>query len=85
MVEETGRTAKVDESEIEDELADLEDRHVLLPPDLVACSGRPVVVVHDDVHKEVHGDDGPRDGSPAVQLGVAEDCRRRVVVDVQEG
>lgn len=39
------RTGKVDDEEVDDELADLEGRKVLLPPDLVAGSGHEVVVV----------------------------------------
>lgn len=42
-------TAEVDQAQIKDELCDLHDGNVSLPPDLVACSCSPVVVVHDDV------------------------------------
>lgn len=78
-------TAKVDKTEIEDELGDLKDRHVSLPPDLVASSGSPVVVVHDDVDEQVEGDDGPGDRGATVELRVAENGGSRVMVDVQEG
>lgn len=39
---------------------------------------------HQDVNEEVEGDDDPGDGSPAIELGVAEDGSRGVVEHVQE-
>lgn len=39
---------------------------------------------HQDMDKEVEGDDDPRDRRASVKLGVAEDGRGGVVEDVQE-
>lgn len=39
---------------------------------------------HEDMHKEVEGDDDPRDGGASIELRVAEDGGRGVVEDVEE-
>lgn len=82
---EVGVGGEVDEAQVDDELGDLQDSDVLLPPDLDAARGLEVVPVHDDVDGEVEGDDDPRDGGVAEQLSVAEQGGGAVVVGVQEG
>ena len=44
---------------IKDELGDLADGDVLLPPDADASRALEVVPVHDDVDGQVECDDGP--------------------------
>jgi hypothetical protein len=46
-------------TEIEDELGDLANRDVLLPPDADAARALEVVPVHDHMDSQVEGDDGP--------------------------
>ena len=82
---EVGVGGEVDEAEVDDELGDLEDGDVLLPPDADATRGLEVVPVHDDVDGEVEGDDDPGDGGVAEELGVAEKSGGTVMVGVQEG
>ena len=72
-------------TKIQNELGDLADCDVLLPPDADATGGLEVVPVHDDVDGEVEGDDNPGDGGVAEELGVAEKSGGTVVVGVQEG
>ena len=81
---EVGVGGEVDEAEVDDELGDLEDGDVLLPPDADATRGLEVVPVHDDVNGEVEGDDDPGDGGVAEELGVAEKSGGTVVVGVEE-
>lgn len=76
---------EVDEAEVDDELGDLQDGDVLLPPDADAARGLEVVPVHDNVDGEVEGDDDPGDGGVAEELGVAEESGGTVVVGVEEG
>jgi hypothetical protein len=82
---EVGVGSEVDEAEVDNELGDLEDGDVLLPPDADATRGLEVVPVHDDVDGEVEGDNNPGDGGVAKKLGVAEKSRGTVVVGVEEG
>lgn len=79
-----GVGAEVDESEVEDELDDLEGGQVLLPPDADTGSRAHVVVVHQDVDGQVEGDGDPGDGGVATELDEAEDHGHRVVEVVQE-
>ena len=79
---EVGIGCEVDESEINDELHDLEHGDVFLPPDADAARRLEVVPVHDDVDEEVQGDGHPGDGGDADELGVAEEGGRAVVVGV---
>jgi hypothetical protein len=82
---EVGVRGEVDEAEVDNELGDLEDGDVLLPPDADAAGGLEVVPVHDNVDREVKGDDDPGDGGVAEELGVAEEGGGTVVVGVEEG
>ena len=82
---EVGVGGEVDEAEVDDELGDLEDGDVLLPPDADATRGLEVVPVHDDVDGKVEGDDNPGDGGVAEELGVAKKSGGTVVVGVEEG
>jgi hypothetical protein len=50
---EVGIRGEVDEAQVDDELSDLEDGDVLLPPDADSTRGLEVVPVHDDVDGEV--------------------------------
>lgn len=82
---EVGVGGEVDEAQVDDELGDLQDCDVFLPPDADAARGLEVVPVHDDVDGEVESDDDPGDGGVAEQLGVAEQGGGSVVVGVEEG
>ena len=84
-VGEVGVRGKVDKAEVDDELDDLHDGDVFLPPDADAARGLKVVPVHDDVHRQVEHDRHPGDGRVAEELGVAEKGGRAVVVGVEEG
>jgi hypothetical protein len=46
-------------TEVENELGDLANGDVLLPPNADASRALEVVPVHDDVDSQVEGDDGP--------------------------
>ena len=71
-------------TQIDNELHNLHDGDVLLPPDTDTARGLEVVPVHDDVDHEIQSDWYPRDGGVADELGVAEQRRRSVVVGVEE-
>jgi hypothetical protein len=82
---EVGVRGEVDESEIDDELDDLETGNPLLPPNTDTTSALEVVPVHDDVNEEVQDDGNPRDGSGTDELSVAEKSGSTMVVAVEEG
>jgi hypothetical protein len=82
---EVGVGGEVDEAQVDDELGDLQDGDVLLPPNADATRSLEVVPVHDDVDGEVEGDDNPGNSGVAEELGVAEKGGGTVVVGVQEG
>jgi len=82
---EVGVGGEVDEAEVDDELRDLQDGDVLLPPNLDAARGLEVVPVHDDVDEQVEGYGHPGDGGVADELRVAEEGGCAVVVGVEEG
>jgi len=71
-------------TKIEDELHDLANCDVLLPPNADAARALEVVPIHDDVNSQVQGDDWPRNGGVADELGVAEHSGRAMVVGVKE-
>lgn len=50
---------KVDESEIDDKLDDLQACHPLLPPDANTSSALEVIPVHDDVDCKIQSDWNP--------------------------
>jgi hypothetical protein len=50
---------RIQRTKIENELGDLANSNVLLPPDANASRALEVVPVHDDVNSQVQGDDGP--------------------------
>ena len=72
-------------TKIQNELGDLADCDVLLPPDADAARALEVVPVHDNVNSQVQGNDGPRNGSVADKLGVAKHGSCAMVVGVEEG
>jgi hypothetical protein len=82
---EVGVGREVDKAQVDDELGDLQDGDVFLPPNADATGGLEVVPVHDDVDGEVEGDDNPGNSGVAEELGVAEKSGGTVVVGVQEG
>ena len=82
---EVGVCCKVNKAEIDDELDDLKARDPLFPPDANASRRLEVVPVHDNMDKEVDGDDDPGDGSQPNELCVAEKGSCAVVIGVQEG
>ena len=51
--------AGIRRTEVEDELSNLADGDVLLPPDADASRALEVVPVHDNVYSQVESDDGP--------------------------
>ena len=71
-------------TEVEDELDNLHDGDVSLPPDANAARALEVVPVHDDVHHQVERDGHPRHGRAANELRVAKEGRGTVVVSVKE-
>jgi len=71
--------------EINNELSDLHGGQVLLPPYLLATSGCIVVIIHENVNREVEGDDDPGDAGAAVKLSKAQESSHSVVVHMQEG
>lgn len=75
---------EVDEAKIDDELGDLHDSDVLLPPYLDTSRSLEVIPVHDHMNHEVEGDWNPRDGCVAKQLGVAEESSRAMVVGMEK-
>lgn len=79
-----GSVLRARHTEIEDELHNLHDGDVLLPPDLDATSALEIVPVHDNVDGEIEGDNHPRDGRTADELRVAEKSRSAMVVSVEE-
>jgi len=76
--------AEVDREEINNELGDLHRGQVLLPPNLLATSGCVVVVIHEDVNREVEADDDPGDASATVELGKAQESSDSMMVYVKE-
>lgn len=82
---EVGVRGKVNEAKVDDELEDLHDGDVLLPPDADATGGLEVVPVHDDVNHQVEDNGNPGDGGVAKKLGVAEKSGGTVVIGVEEG
>ena len=58
-------------TKVENELGNLANCDVLLPPDANAARALEVVPVHDNVDHQIEGDRNPRDGGQANQLGVA--------------
>ena len=51
--------SKIDKSEVEDELHNLQHCNVLFPPNPDASRGLEVIPVHDDVDEEIEGDRDP--------------------------
>jgi len=72
-------------TKVNDELNDLENSDVLLPPDANATGALEVVPVHNDVDHEVQCDWDPRYGCQANQLGVAEESSGAMMIGVKEG
>lgn len=72
-------------TQINDELHDLEDRDILLPPDPNPASVLEVIPVHHDMDREVQRDGDPGNSGRADELRIAEQRRRAMVVRVQEG
>ena len=79
---EVGVGREVDEAEVDDELDDLEDGDVPLPPDADATRGLEVVPVHHHVHCQVEGYGHPGYRGVADQLRVAEQRGGAMVVGV---
>ncbi|KAI6755183.1 hypothetical protein HG531_004289 [Fusarium graminearum] len=78
---EVGVRGEVDESEINDELDDLETGNPFLPPNTDTTSALEVVPVHDDVDEEVQDNGNPRDGGGTDELSVAEESGSTMVED----
>ena len=72
-------------TEIENELGDLANCDVLLPPDADAARALEVIPVHDNVNGQVQGDDRPGNRGVADKLGVAEHSGCAMVVGVEGG
>ena len=71
MSSQVGSSQEGIRTEINDELDNLEDGNILLPPNADASGRLEVVPVHDDVDRQVESDGDPGDCSRANQLGVA--------------
>jgi hypothetical protein len=71
-------------TEIDDELDDLHDGDVLLPPDANAAGGLEVVPVHDNVNHQVESDGNPGDRGMSDKLSVAKKGRCTMVIGVKE-
>jgi hypothetical protein len=82
---EVGIRGEVDETEINDELNDLEAGDPLLPPNTDTTSALEVVPVHNDVNEKVQDDGNPRDGGGTDELSVAEEGGSAMVIAVEEG
>jgi len=81
---ETRVCSKVYREEVNNELSDLHRGQVLLPPNLPSTSGCVVVVIHQNVNREVKGDDDPGDAGATVKLGKAQESSDGMVVHMQE-
>jgi hypothetical protein len=80
-----GEAKRKERTKVNDELHNLANRDVLLPPDPNAARTLEVVPVHNNVDSQVGGDDRPRNGCMSNELGVAEERCRTVVVGMEEG
>ena len=72
-------------TKIDNELSDLHNSDVLLPPDADASGALEVVPVHDNVNTQVEGNWDPRNSSVSDELGVAEESSGAMVIGVEEG
>jgi hypothetical protein len=72
-------------TQINDELNNLQDGNVALPPDANTTSRLEIVPVHDNMHGKVEGDGHPGHGSVADELSVAEQRGGSMMISVQEG
>jgi hypothetical protein len=72
-------------TEIDNELGNLHNGDVLLPPDADASRALEVVPVHDNVNAQVEGNWDPRDSGVSNELSVAEESSGAMVVGVKEG
>jgi hypothetical protein len=72
-------------TEIDNELGDLHNGDVLLPPNADASGALEIVPVHDDVNAQIEGNWDPRDGSVTDELGVAKEGSGAMVVGMEEG
>ena len=82
---EVGVGSEVDESEVDDELDDLEPGDPLLPPNAHATGTLEVVPVHDTMNTEVQANDDPRDGGRTDELSIAKKGGGTMMVAVEEG
>jgi len=76
--------AVVDDDEIDDELDDLHGRQVLFPPDLGSRGRAEVIIVHENVNRQIERDGDPRNRGLAVELNIAEAHGHAMVEVVQE-
>ena len=74
-----------DRTKIKNELYNLHDGNVLLPPYADTPCTLEIIPIHDDVDSQVEGDRYPGDGRVADKLGVAEKCGCAMVIGVEEG
>lgn len=76
--------SEINETEVQNELDDLETSNPFLPPNADTSCSQEVVPVHNDVHTEVEHDRHPRNWGQTDQLGVTKKCGCTMVVSVQE-
>ena len=71
-------------TEIQDELDNLHDSDIFLPPDADAPGALEVVPVHDNVDHQIQHNHDPGDGGLADELSVAKKSRCAMMVGVEE-
>jgi hypothetical protein len=76
---------EVKHTEINDELKDLHDCDVLLPPDADSTSRLEVVPVHDNVNHQVERDWYPRNRRASNELGIAKKSSSTMMIGMEEG
>ena len=69
-------------TQVNDELGDLHDRDIFLPPDSHTPRALEVVPVHDGVDGQVQGNGHPRHRSLTDHLHIAKERRRSMMIGV---
>jgi len=75
---------EVDKSKVKNELDDLHDGDIFLPPDADSPRTLEVVPVHDNVDHKIQSYRDPRNRGVANELGVAEKGRCAMVIGMEE-